>query len=97
MIPVKILTKKQAIKLGLTDNKSQTPSGSGFCGGGGVIKVNSSGEKTVMESYTDKDGKMELTFMHKERKKYLKGKGNLKDYTKQFSKIPKDVENELLN
>jgi len=94
---VKILTRKQAIELGLT-NKLQGKSGGGMVGGGAIVNVNkATGKQTVIESFMEKDGKKELTFMSKERREYLKGQNDFKNYIKQFNKIPKEVEDELHN
>ena len=91
MIPVKIITKKQAVKLGLTEEKKQ-PSGQGFAGGGAVVYGNSDGTEEAVETFIiDKDDKKILTFMSEKRIKQLKEKKQFSKYIKQFNKIPKEV------
>lgn len=92
MIPIKIITKEQAIKIGLA-KKSKTSGGS-VMGVGGVIREDESGE-TTMETQIFRDGSNELIFMHPERKEYLKKTNALKGYLKQFKKIPEELQNEL--
>lgn len=88
MIPVKIITKEIAKKLGLTENKNQ-PSGGGMIGGGAVVVENKkTGKKKVLETYIIKqNGKKELTFMSKKRVQYLKSKKDYTKYLKQFNKV----------
>jgi len=84
MIPIKIITKKQAIKLGLS-KPFKKRSGNGGVGGGAIVKVNSNtGKETVLESYMEIEGKKMLTFMSKERKQHLKNTGSYDKYIKQF-------------
>jgi len=96
MIPIKIISKEKAIELGWSTPLKH--SGTGGMGAGAIVNVNSlTGKETKMESFIEKDGIKELTFISEERRKYLKDKGNLKEYTNQFSKLPKEVEDELHN
>ncbi len=85
---VKILTNKQAIELGLTKKGKKERSGHGLVGGGAIVKVNSkTGKQIVQESFMEKDGKKEITFMSKERVEYLKSQNDYTNYMKQFDKI----------
>ncbi len=55
---------------------------------GTIVKGGDGKPDRVIEKHIIKpDGIKELTFMAEERKEYLKGKGTLKDYLKQFDKI----------
>ena len=91
MIPVKIITKKEAVKLGLTKNKKQ-PSGQGFVGGGAVVYGSPDGTEETVETFIfDKDDKKILTFMSEKRIKQLKKRKHFSKYIKQFDKIPKEV------
>ena len=88
MIPVKIMTRTEAVKKGLADNKLQGHSGKGFFMGGTMIKVNKeTGEEEVLERYIDKGGKKELIFMSKKRQEDLKKTEDYDNYIKQFDKI----------
>ncbi len=88
MIPVKILTRGQAIKLGLTKKGKQGRSGGGIFGGGTIIKVNkATKQEEVLERYIDKDGKKELIFMSKSRQQDLKKAKGYTNYIKQFDKV----------
>lgn len=88
MIPAKIITKSQAVKLGLAKPTGQKISGVGGNGAGALVKVNAStGEETVLESYKDEGNGVEITFMNKDRTKYLKDSGSYDDYIKQFKKV----------
>jgi len=93
----KILTRAQAIKLGLAKEGKQGRSGGGGGGGGAIVKVNSAGKETVLESFRDNlDGTKEITFMSKERRKYLKDTNDYVNYIKTFDKIEgKDIKEEL--
>jgi len=92
MIPIKIITREEAVRFGLTEDQEDT--GSGDSGALCVGKKESDGSVTIVEkSIFKKNGEKELIFMTEERKAHFKRKGSLKKYIKQFKKIPKNVKN----
>jgi len=98
MIKVKIISKEEAIRLGLS-NTNKKKSGGGEMGGGGIIKVDKeTGKQETFESFIFKEnGDKEITFMHEDRKKDLKNSNGLRGYLSQFTKMPKELQDELLD
>jgi len=98
MIPVKILTREQAIKLGLAEDKPQGKSGGAeLMGYSTLVTVNGTTKETVVDEQSKQsNGIKEITFMSKERKKYLKDTGSYINYIKGFDKIEgKEVSEEI--
>ena len=94
MIPIKIISKEEAVKLGLTEEK--TDRGLGFIAASCVGKKEKDGSITEVERVLLKaNGDKELVFISEERKADFKNKGMLKDYIKQFKKIPENVKKDI--
>lgn len=90
MIPIKIISVKEAIKAGLTNEK-----GFGVVAAGVVVREEN-GKQTVSEKTIIKaNGEIELVFMSEERKAEFKREGTLKDYVSQFKKIPENVKKDI--
>jgi len=90
MIPVKILTTKQAEKLGLT-KPIKKHKGKGFIGVGIVVSGGKNKPNKLMEKSIIENNKKELVFIDTERIKKLKAKRQFSAYMKQFDKIPRGV------
>jgi hypothetical protein len=98
MIPVKILTSKQAEELGLKEKKLQGRSGGAhLVGYGTLVTVNKKTKETIVHEQTKEfDGKKEITFMSDERRQYLKNTNDYINYIKAFDKIEgTDVQEEI--
>jgi len=95
MIPIKLISKEQAIKLGLEKNPKKQKGKSGF--GIGIIVQGGDGkpERIIEKHLIKQNGEKELIFMSNERKADFKNKGNLKDYVKQFKKVPENVKKDI--
>jgi len=91
MIPAKIITREEAVKLGLTEERKET--GIGFVAAGTVVegKYGKKGQHlkgTIMEKHElMPDGKNKLIYMHQRRKKEIENRGILADYLNQFQII----------
>jgi hypothetical protein len=89
MIPVKILSPKQAEKLGLKKKEK------GFGRNFGVSSIVSGkhGEpgKLQEQFIITENNKKELIFMSDERKQELKSRRQFSNYIKQFNKIPRGL------
>jgi hypothetical protein len=73
IIPVKIITFNEALKLGLT--KRENIAAAGFVTGGKIGEPPIIMEKTLLKE----DGTMELIFIHEDRKKELNERNELID------------------
>ncbi len=89
MIPVRILTPKQAELLGLKEPSKQK--GSGLTAVGMVVSGGENKQTKIMEKSIIKDDKKELIFMDPERKQDLKNRRQFSEYMKQFDKIPEEL------
>ena len=91
MIPVKIISKEEAIKKGLTKNQKQQM-GRGFKGCGMVVTKEDGKKEELMETFIiDKNDKKILTFMDDKRKQELKKHRGFSKYIKQFDEIPRGL------
>ena len=87
---IKIISFQQAEKLGLTNK------GSGIAAATFVGKKEKDGTITKVEKINIKvNGEKELEFMSDERKEDFKKQGTLKEYIKQFNKIPENVKKDI--
>lgn len=86
MIRAKIITSKQAEKLGLKK------SGFGIKAIGCIVQGKHGEKGKLMEQMILKENEeVELIFMDPERKKELKEREQFDDYLKQFKKIPEGL------
>lgn len=86
MIPVKIITKEEAIKIGLAEDEK----GYGVAAAGTMVKrkIDKSEPEIILEKTIIRiNGTKEITFMHDERKKQLKDQNKLAKYLDQFDFI----------
>jgi hypothetical protein len=89
MIPIKIISRKEAERLGLTE-KVRMENGKAKSIMAGIVVGGKEGEPgEVLERTIIQEGKNELLFMHEERKKQLNDKGDLEEYLDQFHIIEK--------
>ena len=87
MIKAKIITQKQAEKLGL--KKSEKKSGFGIKAIGCVVQGKQGEESKLMEtSILKENGEIELILMDPEREKQLKNRRQFSKYIQQFCKLP---------
>jgi len=85
MIPIKIITREEAKRLGLTEDKGS--GGRTAILVGGVVEGKIGEKGTMVERTVFHEGNHELIFMDEKRKKQLNDKGQLADYLNQFHKI----------
>lgn len=87
MIPVEIITKEEAIVLGILtydDKSGEAIAGAGCIASG---KIGQAPDKFLEKVIFKKNGEKELIFMHEERKEELKKRNQLANYLNQFDKI----------
>ena len=90
MIPLKIISIKEAENLGFT-KKIKKKSGGGTITIGQIVRGGDGKPTRVIESYKVIENKKHLIFMSEERKEELKKANNFTQYVSQFNKISKDL------
>lgn len=97
MIPVKILTREEAVKLGLASEEEDLDRGNSIVGGGGVAEKGPDGKEVLLEtSILRANGKREIIFMHEKRKNKMKDKGHLAKYVENFEKVEGEAKETFL-
>ena len=88
MIPVKIISKEQSVKLGIVENNQEEVKGGGVVAVSVVGKKEEDGSVTEVERINIKaNGDKELIFMTEERRADLDSRGGFLKYLNQFKKI----------
>lgn len=83
MIPIKIITFEEAVRLGLTEKPGEAIVAVGIVVTGKEGEEPRMVEKILLRS----DGKKDMEFMSDDRKKQIDKQGELADYLNQFEKI----------
>ena len=89
MIPIKIISKEEAVSKGLA-NYENDERGEGVAGAGWIAtgkKGSKIPDKILEKVLFKKNGKKELVFMHEDRKKEMIERNKLPNYLDQFDKI----------
>ncbi len=86
MIPIKIISREEAVRLGMAEEKENK--GEGVVMAGVVAKKEKDGSITEVErSIIKANGDKELVFMKEERRIDLDSRGDFLKYLDQFKKI----------